>query len=230
MQPVLRIARASTLVAVVHSALASRPPKRAAARAFGQAAVDAWYRPFFVVQAVGATARWACAVLREPDRTLWRAPAALAAVMVAGQIASTWWMWRAARAVGIGRLVGVPGVRAPRRPHAAARAGSPGPGARAAGHARDGAVPALAPSAQCPADPDPVAATAHDAQPLRGDPARHRLLRARLASRGGPPVRRARAGLRALPPLWGGVPVPTAATVARLHGGSSCLSMTSPLP
>lgn len=112
MGPLLRIARATVVFAVVHSALASRPAKRLAARAVGQAACDAWYRPAFVLQALVATGWWARAVLREPDRTLWRAPAPLAAAMVAGQAASAWWMWRAARAVGIGRLIGVPGVRA----------------------------------------------------------------------------------------------------------------------
>lgn len=131
MHPVLRITRATAVFAVVHSALASRPAKRAAANVVGQAAVDAWYRPFFVVQAIAATAWWARAVLREPDRTLWRAPAPLATVMVAGQIASAWWMWRAARAVGIGRLVGVPGVRARlagRTPPRAQEAQGPAPG------------------------------------------------------------------------------------------------------
>ena len=139
MHPVLRIARATVVFAVVHSALASRPVKRAAARVVGQPAVDAWYRPFFVVQALVATGWWARAVLREPDRTLWQAPPPLAALMVAGQVASGWWMWRAARAVGIGRLVGAPGVaarlagRTPPRPQEAQGPASAAAGMRAVG-------------------------------------------------------------------------------------------------
>ena len=131
MHPVLRIAGATALFAIVHSGLASRPAKRAAARIVGQPAVDAWYRPFFIGQALVATAWWARAVLREPDRTLWRAPAPLAAAMVAGQATAAWWMWRAARAVGVGRLLGVPGVRARlagRTPPRAQEAQGPAPG------------------------------------------------------------------------------------------------------
>jgi hypothetical protein len=112
MGPSIRIATATAGFALLHSLLASRQAKEAAARLVGERARDAWYRPVFIGQSIVATAWWARAVLREPDREVWRAPPSLAGVMAAGQIASAAAMWRAARAVGIDRLVGLPGVRA----------------------------------------------------------------------------------------------------------------------
>jgi protein-S-isoprenylcysteine O-methyltransferase Ste14 len=109
--PVTRIVLATLVFAGLHSLLASRASKQAAARLVGTRARDAWYRPLFNLIAVGAAAWWLKAVLREPDRELWRAPHGLALVMAAGQAASALWMLRAARVVGIGALLGWPGAR-----------------------------------------------------------------------------------------------------------------------
>jgi protein-S-isoprenylcysteine O-methyltransferase Ste14 len=107
-----RVVFATVAFAAVHSLLASRTCKELAGRAVGTPLRDAWYRPLFNLQAAAATAWWLREVLRPPDRELWRAPAPLAAAMVAGQIASAIWIARAARVVGIGPLLGVPGARA----------------------------------------------------------------------------------------------------------------------
>jgi protein-S-isoprenylcysteine O-methyltransferase Ste14 len=110
--PVPKLVLATTVFAVVHSVLASRAAKGLAARVAGQRASDAWYRPLFNVQAVAMTAWWLRAVLRPPDRELWRAPPPLAAAMVSGQLVAATWMFRAARTVGVGALLGIPGARA----------------------------------------------------------------------------------------------------------------------
>ncbi|HYE06565.1 MAG TPA: hypothetical protein VEL07_13700 [Planctomycetota bacterium] len=112
MQPVTRVVVATVSFAALHSGLASRGAKAAAGRLVGERARDAWYRPFFVVQSVFATAWWMRTVLGPPDREVWRAPPAVAALMLVGQATSLVWMARAATAAGVGNLLGVPGARA----------------------------------------------------------------------------------------------------------------------
>ena len=70
---VLRTAAAATAFAGAHSALASRPAKRAARRMFGERAFDGLYRPLYVAQSVATTAALGAYVLTLPDRELYRA-------------------------------------------------------------------------------------------------------------------------------------------------------------
>ncbi|HEX2541624.1 MAG TPA: hypothetical protein VHM00_11150 [Caldimonas sp.] len=112
MRPELRIVLATAAFAAVHSLLASRAAKDVAARLVGSRARDGWYRPLYNLQAAATTAWWLRAVLRPPDRQLWRAPTPLAVAMVAGQAAALVWMARAARIVGIFSLLGVHGAAA----------------------------------------------------------------------------------------------------------------------
>ena len=110
--PAARIALATVAFAALHSLLASRASKDLAARLAGARARDAWYRPLYNVQAVAMTACWVHEVLRPPDRELWRAPRQVAVAMAAGQAAAAVWMLRAVARVGLGSLLGLPGLRA----------------------------------------------------------------------------------------------------------------------
>ena len=110
--PVARIVVATLAYAALHSLLSSRAAKDAAASVVGTRARDAWYRPLFNVQAVAATAWWLRQVLRPSDRELWRAPPGLAVAMHAGQAAAAVWMLRALSTLGLGTVVGLPGLRA----------------------------------------------------------------------------------------------------------------------
>lgn len=112
MRSVPRVVFATLAFAAVHSLLASRPAKRLAARTVGVRARDAWYRPLYNVHALASAAWWVRTVVKSPDRELWRAPPALAALMVAGQLAGAVWMARAAATVGLAQLLGIPGARA----------------------------------------------------------------------------------------------------------------------
>jgi protein-S-isoprenylcysteine O-methyltransferase Ste14 len=111
-QSVLKTAGAAAAFAAIHSALASRPAKRAAGRWLGERRRDALYRPLYVAQSVAATAALGAYVLRLPDRELYRVRGPAAGLMRAGQLAGLGLMAWGAREVGVRRLTGLDGLAA----------------------------------------------------------------------------------------------------------------------
>lgn len=135
-----RIVGALALFALVHSALASRAAKDAAARLLGARARDGWYRAFYNAQAVATTGALVAWTFRQPDRTLYRVRGPLAALLRAGQLAGLALGAAAVREIGLARVAGVPNALAhargmpdvPREPEAQ------GPAPDAAGRLRTG--------------------------------------------------------------------------------------------
>lgn len=115
MRSVLKVAAATGAFAMIHSALASRAAKRAAASVFGERARNAFYRPAYIAQSVATSTALAALVLREPGRELYRIRGPLALAMRAGQAASLGYLAWAANQVGVGRLVHTKGPAAWRR-------------------------------------------------------------------------------------------------------------------
>jgi hypothetical protein len=109
---VLKTAAAATAFAAVHSALASRPAKRAARRLLGDRAFDGLYRPLYVAQSVATTAALGAYVLGLPDRPLYRVRGPAAGLMRLGQLAGLGLMAWGTREVGLGRLTGARGLAA----------------------------------------------------------------------------------------------------------------------
>lgn len=104
---VWRVAAASAAWAVVHSVLASRPVKRWVAARIGERNRNGWYRPTYVLQSAVTLAALGAYTRRLPDRTLYEARGATAALLRGAQlavlIAAVW----AAGEAGIGELSGV---------------------------------------------------------------------------------------------------------------------------
>lgn len=103
---------ATAAYAAVHSLLASRAAKDAAARVAGTRQRNGWYRVAFNTQALvgfGALAWWGWHL---PDRELWRARGATRLALHLVQLGGLVFGWRAARTVGVARMLGVASARA----------------------------------------------------------------------------------------------------------------------
>ena len=103
---VLRTVVATAAYAVLHSALASRQAKDAAARVLGERTRNGLYRLVYNAQSVVTLAALLVYLLRLPDHVLYRltGPAATAARL--GQIAALLYAARAAWEVGLLRITG----------------------------------------------------------------------------------------------------------------------------
>lgn len=129
----LKVAAATGLFALVHSALASRKAKDTAARLLGERNRNAFYRPFFNAQAVVTSGALAYYIYRQPDRTLYQVKGWPAWLMHGLQVAFLGYGLAAARQVGLARLLGWPGLKAwaqgkefvPREPEAQGPAPAP---------------------------------------------------------------------------------------------------------
>ncbi|WP_165246947.1 methyltransferase family protein [Paludisphaera soli] len=108
----LKTAAATAAFGLVHSALASRPAKRAAAGLIGRRARDGLYRPLYLGQSIAATAALVSYVRRLPDRELYHVRGPAAALMRGGQAAGLAYMTWAAFQVGVPRLTGLAGLAA----------------------------------------------------------------------------------------------------------------------
>lgn len=106
----LKTALATAAFGIVHSALASRPAKRAAGRVLGPRARNGLYRPLYIAQSIVTTAALAAYVRRLPDHELYRARGPLALLIRGGQVAGLAYMAWAAREVGLRRLTGLEGL------------------------------------------------------------------------------------------------------------------------
>jgi methanethiol S-methyltransferase len=102
-----RIASATALFGALHSLLASRAAKRAAADCFGQRNRNGLYRVFFIGQSLGSFAILAAWIRRQPGREIYHVDGPAALLMHAGQITAVVYATLAARQVGIPRILGL---------------------------------------------------------------------------------------------------------------------------
>ncbi|MDQ4076062.1 MAG: hypothetical protein M3220_07425 [Chloroflexota bacterium] len=112
MRNALKIAGATLLFGLLHSLLASRTIKSAAARVVGQRRQGAFYRLFYIVQSLLTFGALLAYAKRIPTRTVYEIQAFPATLMRLGQLAALLHALYAARSVGILRLAGVNNLRA----------------------------------------------------------------------------------------------------------------------
>jgi hypothetical protein len=135
-----KILLATAAYAAVHSLLASRAAKDAAARVAGTRQRNGWYRVAFNAQAVagfGALAWWGW---RLPDRALWRARGATRVALHLVQLGGLALGWRAVRQVGAARMLGLASARAWLAGHADVPPEPEAQGPAPSEHAPDGAL------------------------------------------------------------------------------------------
>ena len=102
-----QVAAATAVFGVVHSALASRAAKRAAAGLFGERNRNGLYRVLYIGQSLATFAFLAAYIRRQPGRELYHVRGPLALVMHAGQIVGVVCATSAAQQVGIRRILGL---------------------------------------------------------------------------------------------------------------------------
>lgn len=107
-----KVAAATAGFGVVHSALASRPAKRAAARVLGERNRNGLYRVGYIVQSVATFGALAAYVRRQPSRELYRVEGPAALAMRAAQVGALVYATAAARQVGLGRITGLESLQA----------------------------------------------------------------------------------------------------------------------
>jgi methanethiol S-methyltransferase len=102
----LKVAFATAVYFLVHSALANDGTKARAADLFGQRNADAFYRPFYLLQGLVLVALLVVYVRRQPGRDLYRAEGGWWWVLRAGQAAGLLFLGWAALGVGLSHLTG----------------------------------------------------------------------------------------------------------------------------
>jgi hypothetical protein len=107
-----RIVLATTAVALLHSALASRRAKAVAARAFGERNRNTFYRPFYIGQSVLSFGTLLLYMRRLPDTVLWKTGRGTAAVLHSVRLAALLAMAAAVNQVGWRRMLGLEGLQA----------------------------------------------------------------------------------------------------------------------
>ncbi len=112
MPPWLRAVLATCVYGLFHSALASRECKDLVARACGQRFRNAFYRPFFIFQALASFAVLALYLGRLPSRTLYQVRGPWAWAMNACRLLALGLGAWAAREVGLPGLTGLTGLKA----------------------------------------------------------------------------------------------------------------------
>ena len=102
-----KVAAATAAFGFVHSALASRSAKRAAARTIGERNRNGLYRVFYIVQSAATFGLLAAYIRRQPSRELYRVHGPLRVVLHAAQASAIVYATSAARQVGVGRITGL---------------------------------------------------------------------------------------------------------------------------
>jgi protein-S-isoprenylcysteine O-methyltransferase Ste14 len=102
----LKVAAATAVFGLVHSALASRAAKRKAAELLGERDRNGLYRLFYIGQSLATFAALAAYARRQPGRELYHVRGPLAWALRAGQAALVH-ATAAARQVGVGRMLGL---------------------------------------------------------------------------------------------------------------------------
>lgn len=103
----LKVAAATAAFGLVHSVLASRTAKRAAARTFGERNRNGLYRVFYIGQSLVTFGMLAAYVRRQPSRELYRVEGPLALLMHAVQAGALTYATSAAGQVGLRRITGL---------------------------------------------------------------------------------------------------------------------------
>lgn len=85
----LKVAAATAAFGVVHSVLASRTAKRAAARRFGERNRNGLYRVFYIGQSLVTFGLLAAYIRRQPSRELYRIEGPLAFLLTAARLRLT---------------------------------------------------------------------------------------------------------------------------------------------
>lgn len=107
LKSMLKIATATAAFGLVHSAVAGRTAKRAAARAFGESSRNGLYRVFYIGQSLVTFGLLAAYIRRQPSRELYRIEGPLAFLMHALQAGAVVYATAAARQVGLRRITGL---------------------------------------------------------------------------------------------------------------------------
>ena len=107
LRSMLKVMAATAAFALVHSALASRTAKRAAAGAFGERNFDGLYRIFYISQSVVTFGTLTAYICKLPNRELYHVKGPLRWVLRAGQVLAGGQAFAAARQVGIRRITGL---------------------------------------------------------------------------------------------------------------------------
>lgn len=103
----LKVAAATAAFGVVHSLLASRTAKRAAARTFGERNRNGLYRVFYIGQSFVTFGMLAAYIRRQPSRELYKVEGPLALLMHAIQSGALVYATSAAGQVGLRRITGL---------------------------------------------------------------------------------------------------------------------------
>ena len=104
---ILKVAAATAAFGVIHSLLASRPAKRAAARHFGERNRNGLYRVLYIGQSLVTFGLLAAYIRRQPSRELYRIEGPLALLMHAIQAGALVYATSAAGQVGLRRITGL---------------------------------------------------------------------------------------------------------------------------
>jgi len=102
-----KVMAATAAFGLVHSALASRRAKRAAAEHFGERNRNGLYRVFYLAQSAVTFGMLAAYIRKQPSRELYRVRGPLALLLHAGQVAALVHATAAARQVGLRRILGL---------------------------------------------------------------------------------------------------------------------------
>jgi hypothetical protein len=103
----LKVAAATAVFGLVHSALASRTAKRTTASTFGERNRNGLYRIFYIGQSLVTFGLLAECIRRQPSRELYRVEGPLALLMHAVQAGAVVYAISAAEQVGVRRIVGL---------------------------------------------------------------------------------------------------------------------------
>ena len=110
LKPMLKVAAATAVFGLVHSALASRSAKRAAARTFGERNRNGLYRVLYIGQSFVTFGLLASYIRRQPSRELYRIEGLPACLIHAVQAGAVVYATAAASQVGIRRITGMESV------------------------------------------------------------------------------------------------------------------------
>ena len=107
-----KVAAATAVFGLAHSALASRAAKRAAARAFGERNRNGLYRVVYITQSVATFGLLAAYIRRQPSRELYKVEGPARFLMHAIQAGAVVYATSAAGQVGIRRILGLESLAA----------------------------------------------------------------------------------------------------------------------
>jgi protein-S-isoprenylcysteine O-methyltransferase Ste14 len=109
---VFKVMGTTALFALAHSALASRRAKQYASQLTGERQRNAFYRPLYLAQSAASLGALYLYTRGLPDKVIYHIHPPLSGFMQAARLASVGYAVYAARQVGVGRMLGLPGLKA----------------------------------------------------------------------------------------------------------------------